>query len=314
MSKTETAVSPAQSNRNVANTSPQKNITEVVLARVQEFQQLGELRIPENYSPENALKSAYLILTEQVDSQNRPVLQSCSKESIANSLLNMVVQGLSPMKKQGAFIAYNGKLAWQAEYHGNIALAKRYGGVKEVAANVIYEGDVFEYTINPKTGRKEILKHEQKFENVDNNKIKGAYATLILADGSTFVEIMNMNQIRLAWNQGAAKGNSPAHRNFPDQMCAKTVISRACKLFISTSDDSSIIPDETAEYTEIKAADNVSQKANKQTVKMYDLAEPEPTQTYTEPAPYNTQPQPEEPQPQPEEPQPQPDNVPKLDF
>lgn len=297
MSNTETAVNPAQN----------KNITEVVLARVQQFQQLGELRIPKDYSPENALKSAYLILTEQVDSQKRPVLQSCSKESIANSLLNMVVQGLSPMKKQGAFIAYDGKLAWQTEYHGNIALAKRYGGVKEVTANVIYEGDIFEYTINPKTGRKEVVKHEQKFENVDNNKIKGAYATLITSDGTPFVEIMNMNQIRLAWGQGAAKGNSPAHRNFPEEMSKKTVISRACKLFISTSDDSSIIPDETTEYTEIKAADNVSLKANKQTVKMYDLAEPEPTQTYTEPAPYNTQPQPEEPQPQPA-------NEPKLDF
>lgn len=53
--------------------------------------------------------------------------------------------------------------------------------------------------------------------------------------------------------------------------------------------------------------DDISEKANKQTVKMYDLAEPEPTQTYTEPAPYNTQPQPEEPQPQPA-------NEPKLDF
>lgn len=274
MSKTETAVNPAQSNGSVANVAPQKNITEVVLARVMQFQQLGELRIPENYSPENALKSAYLILSEQVDSQNRPVLTSCSKESIANSLLNMVVQGLSPMKKQGAFIAYNGKLSWQTEYHGNIALAKRYGGVKDVSANIIYEGDVFEYAINPKTGRKEIIKHEQKFENVDNNKIKGAYATLILSDDSAFVEIMNMAQIRLAWNQGAAKGNSPAHRNFPDQMAAKTVISRACKLFVSTSDDSSIMPDDT-EIEVNTAAEVVSSKANRQTITM-DEVNPEP--------------------------------------
>lgn len=290
MSNKETAGNPAQN----------KNITEDVLSRVQQFQQLGELHIPENYSPENALKSAYLILAEQVDSQKRPVLQSCSKESIANSLLNMVVLGLSPMKKQGAFIAYDGKLTWQTEYHGTIALAKRFGGIKEVTANVIYDGDIFEYNINPKTGRKEVVKHEQKFENVDNNKIKGAYATLITSDGSPFVEIMNINQIRLAWNQGAAKGNSPAHRNFPEEMSKKTVISRACKLFISTSDDSSIIPDETTEYVEIKAADNVSLKANKQTVNMHEIAELKPAEPNT--------------QPQPKEPQPQPAIVPNLDF
>lgn len=290
MSNKETTGIPAQN----------KNITEDVLSRVLQFQQLGELHIPENYSPENALKSAYLILTEQVDSQKRPVLQSCSKESIANSLLNMVVQGLSPMKKQGAFIAYDGKLTWQTEYHGNIALAKRYGGIKDVTANVIYEGDIFEYNINPKTGRIEVVKHEQKFENVDNNKLKGAYATLITSDGTPFVEIMNMNQIRLAWAQGAAKGNSPAHRNFPEEMSKKTVISRACKLFVSTSDDSSIIPDDTTEYVEIKAADNVSLKANKQNVNMYELDDLKPAQPDT--------------QPQPKEPQPQPAMLPNLDF
>lgn len=266
------------SKENTPATVPQKNITEVVLARVNEFQQLGELRIPKDYSPENALKSAYLILTDMVDSQKRPVLQACTKESIANSLLNMVIQGLSPMKKQGAFVAYDGKLQWQTEYHGNIALAKRYGGVKDVTANVIYEGDVFEYTIDPGTGRKKIIRHDQKFENVDDNKIRGAYATLILEDGSNFVEIMNIAQIRLAWNQGAAKGNSPAHRNFPGEMSKKTVISRACKLFISTSDDSAIVPDDT-EITQDVQAEVVSSKANRQVIDYTNIEEtsaPEP--------------------------------------
>lgn len=288
---------------------PQVNITESVLARVNQFQALGELRIPENYSPENALKSAYLILTDMVDSQNRPVLQSCTQESIANALLNMVVQGLSPMKKQGAFIAYNGKLSWQTEYHGNIALAKRYGGVKEVSANVIYEGDTFEYTINPKNGRKIIVRHEQNFENIDNNKLKGAYATLILDDDSVFVEIMNMHQIRLSWAQGAAKGNSPAHRNFPDEMAKKTVISRACKLFISTSDDSSIIPDEEPQTEDIQA-EVVSTKANKQVISM-TTADDAPEYKTTPPAPA---PAPvEEPQETPETPA-STDPTPKMDF
>lgn len=251
---------------------PQKNITEIVLARVTQFQQLGELRIPKDYSPENALKSAYLILTDmQVNGQ--PVLQQCTKESIANALLNMVVQGLSPMKKQGAFIAYGNKLSWQTEYHGNIALAKRYGNVKEVTGNVIYEGDTFKYTIDPETGRKKIISHEQEFENIDNNKIKGAYATLILEDGSTFVEIMNMTQIRQAWMQGAAKGQSPAHKNFPDQMAAKTVINRACKLFISTSDDAAIIPDDETSESQSPVMQTVTERANKEVVNFEDAEE-----------------------------------------
>jgi recombination protein RecT len=48
---------------------------------------------------------------------------------------------------------------------------------------------------------------------------------------------MTIDQIHKAWNQGATKGGSPAHRNFPAEMCKKTVIGRACKMIINSSDD-----------------------------------------------------------------------------
>jgi len=221
----------------------ERNIVDGVLTRITQFQQLGEIQLPKDYSAENALKSAYLILAETKDLNKKPVLETCTRESIANSLLDMVVQGLSPMKKQCSFIAYDGKLSLQREYHGTVMLARRFGGVQKVTANIIYEADEFSYEIDPKTGYKKIIKHVQNFENIDMNKIKGAYATLILEDGTSYVEVMNIFQIRTAWNQGFARGNSPAHKNFPDEMCKKTVINRACKLFISTSDDSGVFKD-----------------------------------------------------------------------
>ena len=57
-----------------------KDISAQVLARVEIFQKSGELRIPKDYSPENALKSAYLILT---DPRNN-LLAQCTKESAAS--------------------------------------------------------------------------------------------------------------------------------------------------------------------------------------------------------------------------------------
>ena len=45
------------------------------------------LSFPKDYSVPNALNSAYLILQETVDNNKKPVLQSCSKQSIASSLL-----------------------------------------------------------------------------------------------------------------------------------------------------------------------------------------------------------------------------------
>lgn len=221
-------------------TSIQKfeNISEQVLSRIEQFQKDGSMILPKNYSVENHMKSAWLALQEVEDKEHHKALQICTKESIANSLLDMVLQGLSVSKKQGYFIVYGNKLIFQRSYFGTIALAKRAGGiVSEPVANVIYEGDDFLYEIDPKTAKVAIVKHSQKLENIDNSKIKGAYALVTLADGTTQVTIMSMQQIRAAWGQGATKGTSPAHKNFAEEMAKKTVIGRACKAIINSSDD-----------------------------------------------------------------------------
>lgn len=215
-----------------------ENISEQVLEKINQFQKDGGIVLPKDYSVENHLKSAWLILQSTTDRQGNNALAVCTKDSIANALLDMVLQGLSVSKKQGYFIVYGNRLEFQRSYFGTIALAKRTGGIKgEPVANVIYQGDNFVYQIDPKTARISIVKHEQKIENIDETKIVGAYALVTLADGSTQVTLMSMQQIRAAWNQGATHGNSPAHKNFAGEMAKKTVIGRACKAIINSSDD-----------------------------------------------------------------------------
>ncbi|QEK12610.1 recombinase RecT [Crassaminicella thermophila] len=226
---------------NVVTTTQEKNITEEVLARVQDLNKKGELVIPKGYSAENALKSAYLILSETVDKDKKPVLQTCSKASIANALLDMVIQGLSPAKKQCYFVAYGGKLQLMRSYMGTVAVTKRLKGVKDVKAYCIYEGDEFETEYNVDTAVLKITKFNPKFENIDIKKIKGAFAVIVGENGPIHTEIMSMAQIRNSWNQGYAKGKSGAHTNFTEEMAKKTVINRACKMFANTSDDSDIL-------------------------------------------------------------------------
>lgn len=215
-----------------------ENVSEQVLNKIEKFQADGGLTLPANYSVENHMKSAWLILQSTTDRNGTPALQVCTKDSIANALFDMVLQGLAVSKKQGYFIVYGNKLEFQRSYFGTVALAKRAGGItKEPVANVIYEGDEFVYSIDPETARIKIIKHEQKIENIDNTKIKAAYALVTMPDGTTQVTIMSMQQIRAAWNQGATKGKSPAHLNFAEEMAKKTVIGRACKMIINSSDD-----------------------------------------------------------------------------
>jgi len=243
-----------------------KDISTQVLAKIDSFQKSGELTLPKDYNAENALKSAYIILS---DPKNN-ILEKCDKGSVAEALLKMVVYGVSPIKKQCYFIPYGNKLECSISYAGNIAIAKRYGKLKTIKANAIFKGDTFEFEVDAVTGRRKIIKHIQTLDSIGTNEIVGAYAVYELTDGVTDVEVMNINQIRMAWGQGGSKGASPAHKNFADQMAAKTVINRACKLLISSSDDSVLYDPLEDEKVIDVTAENVSheieQEANKQSL------------------------------------------------
>jgi len=258
----------------------EKDITTQVLQKVQAFEKSGELRIPKDYSPENALKGAMLVLTELKTKDGSSALQYCSKTSIAQSLLKMVVEGLSVLKKQGYFIPYDKELTWIRSYQGSIALAKRVAEVKEVNAVVVYQNDLFEYGIDVKTGRQVIYKHDQKLGNIANDKIIAAYAIVIYKDGSTDATIMSMDEIRAAWNQGAPKGNSPAHKNFTQEMAKKTVINRACKTPINSSTDVILVggyEDENDEAPTIDIKHEIVEDTASQPITFEISEAPEPT-------------------------------------
>ena len=211
-----------------------------VQKRIDEMTQGHQLELPQDYSVGNALQEAWLRLQEVKDKNGVPALQKCTKESVMTSMLDMAVQGLSPAKNQCYFVPYGDQLTLMRSYMGTVMVAKRFAGVKDVYAQVVYRGDQFEYQIDPATGIREITKHVQKLENIGGD-IVAAYATVIKDDGTRYQEIMTKDQIQKAWNQGATKGKSPAHTNFPEEMAKKTVINRACKLFINSATDEGIL-------------------------------------------------------------------------
>ena len=204
------------------------------------------LSFPDDYNVANALTGAYLVLKETTDKSGKPILETCSQVSIANALMDMCVLGLNVQRKQGYFIAYGGKCQFQRSYFGNITIARRFG-LKDIHAEVIYEGDNFVYHIED--GNKVLDKHEQSIANIDNDKIIGAYAVVIMQDGTKMLEVMNMNQIKQSWQQGYGyKEGSGTHSKFADQMAKKTVINRALKQIINTHGD--VFVQEADERTE----------------------------------------------------------------
>lgn len=253
----------------------EKTIVDSVQKRIAEMQNSGSIELPNNYSVGNALKSAYLILQETQTSGKKPVLQACTQESIANSLLDMATQGLNPSKDQCYFIAYGNKLTMERGYLGTIALTKRIKGVKDVKGYAVYKDDKFELGFDILTGKQKILEFCPGL-NRDPKNLVGAFA-LILGDNEILhTEYMDINQIHKAWEQGSMKGNSGAHKNFPDQMAIKTVINRACKYYVSTSDDSDKIAEfmnKTIEDTDRELEEEKKEFANKEVIEVEEIPE-----------------------------------------
>lgn len=255
----------------------EKQITDIVFNKVVDLQAKGAIDFPNNYSVGNALKSAYLILQEAKTREKKPVLQVCTQDSIANALLDMVVQGLNPTKQQCYFIPYGNQLTLSRSYLGTIALTKRLKGVKDVVAYPIYKNDKLDIGFDILTGKTKINEFKPALDHKAQDLI-GALGIVVGENEILYLEYMNMEQIRNAWNQGTMKGNSPAHKNFPDQMAIKTVINRVCKKYVNAADDSDKIADlisKTAEEVDNELEIEMAENANAKELPLDEIEEVE---------------------------------------
>jgi len=233
----------------------EKSVVDIVSEKVYEFLRSGELDLPKNYSVDNALKSAYLILNTVKNKDDKPVMLDgkltgiCTKASIANAVLDMVVQGLNPGKKQCYFIVYGQSIICQRSYFGSMAVAETVNpAIKDWGFNVVYEDDKFSYGIH--NGKASVIEHEQRLENIDKSKIIAAYAMALDIKGEPIkTEIMTIEEIHKAWSmskmkpiddKGEVKPES-THGKFARDMALKTVINKTAKFIINASSDNALL-------------------------------------------------------------------------
>lgn len=266
----------------------EKSVVDIVSEKVSEFLKSGQLDLPKNYSVDNALKSAYLILNTVQDKDHNGVMVDgkltgvCTKASIANAVLDMVVQGLNPGKKQCYFIVYGKTLTCQRSYFGSMAVAEMVNpSIKDWGYNVVYEGDTFKYGIH--NGKAAVIEHAQELENIDKLKIIAAYAMALDAKGEPIkTEIMTIEEIHQAWkmskmkpidDQGNVNPNS-THGRFARDMALKTVINKTAKFIINASSDNALLLERINRNEELADAAavqvEIEDKANKGSVIMIE--------------------------------------------
>ena len=203
----------------------QENMVCSINQSLNKLMEQGEkLNLPEGYNPTKELRDAMLML------DNTKVLQTCTQASISLALRSMVTSGLSMVRKQVYAIPYGNQLQMQMSYFGTINLVERMFPGLKVFAQLVHEGDSFEIGIDM-FGRSIVAKHTTSADNLDK-PITHAYCNIVDIKNNTVVycEIMTKKQIDTSWSHAKTKN---VQKEYPDQMAKRTVIQRACKIFLN---------------------------------------------------------------------------------
>ena len=215
------------------------NVGQLVLSRVDEMCKVG-FTMPKDYNYVNAVKATMLKLQEVKDKNGKPALEVCTPASIQSALFSMVVKGLDVSKNQAYLVCYGQQLQLQESYFGKVLQVKRIFPEWEPRPNIVHADDTFKYTVNPETGRKELVEHTQSLENLDK-PIVGGYIYLPCADGGKDLYIMTIKQIITAWNKSRSGGATA--KQFPEKMAMKTLVNSGCTMVINSTPSQSNIAD-----------------------------------------------------------------------
>lgn len=142
-------------------------------------------------------KKALKFLTSVVAAVQRvPKLLECEPSSVINSFLTMASLQLMPSDVSGhAFVLpYNNKngmvAQFQLGYKGMVVLAFRSNIVKDIACEIVFEKDAFEYTNG-------VIKHTPDVFAAAGARGKpiGAYCIVRLTNGGAVHKVMAMHEI-----------------------------------------------------------------------------------------------------------------------
>lgn len=186
-----------------------------------------------------------------------PALKACSMASILDAVMKAAEMGLEPGSATGeAYLVPYGKVCTLIPgYRGLISLAYRSGFVISVKAQVVYQGDLFEYEegIHPK------LRHVPNFEAKREPKdITFAFVVIQLRDGGLVYDVMTRGEIDAIRQRSKAGGNGPWVTDYAE-MAKKTVTRRGLKyapmsiemskaLALDAVESGEIDPSEIAEF------------------------------------------------------------------
>lgn len=205
------------------------------------------------FNPESAIAASYTIWKE------KGFFRDCTEESRAACLLDTLVYGLNPLKKQCYYVKFYDKskksyvLQFIMDYSGAVIVAKDINKeIKDIRSKIVKDGDIFDFEIE--NGLYKITKHKPTIDSLDGDFILAYAIAVDKNDKPLAVDIMTKKQyISHVKQTGKNINGEPIvksdgsfhpfsnHAKYPEKMFLKTVIHRVCRSIIKTSPNEKII-------------------------------------------------------------------------
>lgn len=141
--------------------------------------------LPKHLSPERIIQMAATTISRN------PKIAGCTTSSLCGAVMQASILGFSPVEALGYcyFVPYGKEVQFQIGYKGLIELARRSGKIKSVYAEVVYEGDEFEYAL----GLEPTLRHKPTLQG--RGELLLSYAVCHFTEGGYNFVVLTREEI-----------------------------------------------------------------------------------------------------------------------
>ena len=163
-------------------------------------------------------------------STKEPKLLDCTPISILNAVRCMAETGLDLRGGQAAIVPFGNEAVFIPMYQGVALNLVRCGVVRDIDAQVVFDGDEFEYEYGSNSHLRHVPKNEGYVDSADAwDHIVAAWAMATLPNGEKKFRVISKGYLaRIKANIRATKADAPWVK-WPEPQCCKTAIKQLAK-------------------------------------------------------------------------------------
>lgn len=261
---------------------------------------------PKHMSPDRMMRVALMTISRT------PALAQCTPHSLLNAFMTASQLGLEigGVLGEAYLVPYKTEATFILGYRGMINLARRSGQIQSIEAQVVREGDHFEFEYGLET------RFRHKPMTGPGAPISYAWALARFKDGGHQLDVMTIDEINAVRKRSRASSNGPWVTDFAE-MAKKTVVRRLAKyLPLSPEERDAIEASDKGEFGEFidvkgEVVEAEQKHAKKKADRLADALDDTPTSEGEEPAPApEASAEQEKPEPPSDEPSEAPDEIP----